>query len=65
VRPRFAIVSASTNHDLSKDTTLARYNTVGAIVRKTNQDRKSDNDHIICYFTVEVALDCNYADILQ
>jgi hypothetical protein len=39
---------------------------VGAIVLRTDQDRKSDNDHIVCFFTVEeeVDLNCNYADLL-
>lgn len=65
VRPRFAIISASTNHHLPRPTTLARYNALGAIVLRTDQDRRSDNDHIVCYFTAEPALDCNYADLLQ
>ena len=65
VRPRFAIVSASTNHHLPRPTTVARYNAVGAIVLRTDQDRKSDNDHIVCYFTTEAALDCNYAGLVQ
>jgi hypothetical protein len=31
----------------------------------TNQDRRSDNDPIVCFFifTAAVALDCNYADL--
>jgi hypothetical protein len=33
-------------------------------VAATNQHRRSDNDHIVCFFTAAVALDCNYADLL-
>jgi hypothetical protein len=31
----------------------------------TNQDRRSDNDRIVCFFisTAAGALDCNYADL--
>jgi hypothetical protein len=31
----------------------------------TNQDRRSDNDPIVCFFifTAAVALDCSYADL--
>jgi len=65
VRPRFAIVSASTNHHLPRPTTLARYTTSGAVILRTDQDRKSDNDHIVCYFTTQLAVDCNYADLLE
>jgi len=59
VRPRFAIVSASTNHHLPRPTTVGRYDVVGAVVLRTDQDRRSDNDHILCYFTAAVTLDCS------
>ena len=66
VKPRFAIISASTNHHLPRPTTLSRYHALGAIVLRTDQDRKSDNDHIVCFFAVEEEpdLNCNYADLL-
>jgi hypothetical protein len=46
---------------------LSRYNTAGAVVLQTNQDRRSDNDQIVCFFifTAAVALDYNYPDLLQ
>lgn len=65
VQPRFAIISASTNHHLPRPSVLARYNALNAVVLRTDQDRKSDNDHIICRFTEDSELDCNYADIIQ
>lgn len=64
VAPRFAIVSASTSHHLPRPTTLARYSAVGAIVLKTDQDRQSNNDSIVCFFTVGPELNCNYRDPL-
>ena len=30
-------------------TVLSHYNTAGAVVAQTNQHRKSDNDHIVCF----------------
>jgi beta-lactamase superfamily II metal-dependent hydrolase len=65
VRPRFAIVSASTNHHLPRPTTLVRYDALGTIVLRTDQDRRSGNDHIVCFFIVQpdVELNCNYADV--
>lgn len=66
VQPEFVVISASTNHHIPRETTLARYNATGAVVLRTNKDRKSDNDHIVCFFTFETAweLNCNYADLL-
>lgn len=66
VQPRFAIISASTNHHLPRPTTLARYDALGTIVLRTDQDRKSNNDHIVCFFTVqaEIELNCNYLDLV-
>lgn len=65
VRPRFVVVSASTNHHLPRPSVVTRYNSTGAIVLRTDQDRQSDNDHIICYFTAGAELNCNYADLVQ
>jgi competence protein ComEC len=66
VRPEFVVISASTNHHLPRETVLARYNATGAVVLRTDKDRKSNNDHIVCFFTFETAweLNCNYADLL-
>jgi hypothetical protein len=35
------------------------------LLAATNQDRRSDNNPIVCFFifTAAVALDCNYADL--
>lgn len=65
VRPRFSIISASTNHHLPRPTTLARYDALDTIVLRTDQDRRSGNDHIVCFFIVQadVELNCNYADV--
>lgn len=65
VRPKFAIISASTNHHLPRPGTLARYTARDIIVKRTDQDRLSDNDHIVCYFPTTAEVDCNYADLLQ
>jgi hypothetical protein len=44
---------------------VGRYDAVGAVVLRTDQDRRSDDDHMLCYFTAAVTLDCNYADLLE
>jgi competence protein ComEC len=66
VKPEFVVISASTNHHLPRETVLARYNATGAVVLRTDKDRKSNNDHIVCFFTFEAAweVNCNYADVL-
>jgi beta-lactamase superfamily II metal-dependent hydrolase len=61
---RFAIISASTSHHLPRPTTLERYKAPTTVILKTDQDRKSDNDHIVCFFTAGPELDCNYAELL-
>lgn len=65
VQPRFEVVSASTNHHLPRPTTVGRYNAAGAIVLRTDENRESDKDHIVCYFVEQAELNCNYADVIQ
>jgi hypothetical protein len=59
-----AVVSLCAGYPDRDLTVLSHYNTAGVVVAQTNQHRRSDNDHIVCFFTAAVALDCN-CDLLQ
>ena len=61
VNPDYAIISASTKHHLPKSTVLTRYTNSDRVILKTDDNRKNDNDHIICIKSSE-GLNCNFAD---
>jgi competence protein ComEC len=59
VDPAFAIISASTKHDLPRETVVKRYRKPGRVVLRTDRDRKSNNDHIVCV-QVGSSVNCDY-----
>lgn len=63
VNPDYAIISASTKHHLPKSTVLTRYTNSDRVILKTDDNRKNDNDHIVCIKSTE-GLNCNFADVL-
>ena len=65
VNPAFVVISASTKHHLPKATTVQRYQDGQRVILRTDENRESNRDHIICYATTTGALDCNYRDVLQ
>lgn len=65
VNPAFAIISASTKHHLPKPTVVRRYENGQRVILRTDVDRRSDRDHIVCTKTERAELNCNYADILD
>ena len=65
VKPKFAIISASTPHHLPDPTVVRRYEDAGAIVLRTDRSRQREDDPIICVGTGAGEIDCNYADEFQ
>ncbi len=65
VAPRFALISASTNHHLPRETVVQRYEQSGAIVLRTDVSRQAGDDAILCVGSGAGELDCNYADIFE
>jgi beta-lactamase superfamily II metal-dependent hydrolase len=62
VKPKFAIISASTPHHLPDPAVVRRYEEAGAIVLRTDSSREREDDPIICVGTGAGEIDCNYAD---
>ncbi len=60
VDPRFVIISASTRHNLPKDTVVDRYQSSGRVILRTDVDRAFNNDHIVCAKEPGMALKCDY-----
>jgi hypothetical protein len=46
--PHFVIISASTMHHLPEDTVVRRYKSSERVILRTDRDRASNNDHIVC-----------------
>ena len=65
VKPRYAIISASTNHGLPRETVVRRYEDGGAIVLRTDVSRSPNDDHVLCLGTGAGQVECNYADQMQ
>lgn len=65
VRPRFAIISASTSHHLPDPTVVRRYQDAGAIVLETDRSRQREDDPILCVGSGAGTIECNYADEFQ
>jgi competence protein ComEC len=62
VKPKFAIISASTPHHLPDAAVVRRYEDAGAIVLRTDSSREREDDPIICVGTGGGEIDCNYVD---
>lgn len=62
VKPRFALISASTSHHLPRPTVIRRLEATGAIVLTTDISRQPGNDPLLCVGTGDGEVDCNYAD---
>ena len=60
VNPSVVIISASTLHDLPKDTVVERYDNGTRTILRTHRDASSDNDHIVCTPSGR-SLDCAYS----
>ena len=65
VDPDFAIISASTGHHLPKATTVQRYEDGQRVVLRTDENRDSNVDHIICLRGTDGALSCNFEDVIR
>jgi competence protein ComEC len=61
VDPEFVIFSASTSHHLPKASVVARYDNGERILLQTDEQRRADNDHIICVL-INGELECNFFD---
>jgi competence protein ComEC len=61
VNPEFAVISASTTHDLPRQSVVDRYEDGDRLILRTDKDGAFNNDHILCVKAVGVPLECNYA----
>jgi beta-lactamase superfamily II metal-dependent hydrolase len=61
VSPSIVVISASTLHDLPKDTVVQRYDNGTRTILRTDRDASSDNDHIVCRPRGR-SLDCVYSN---
>lgn len=64
MNPQFVIISASTKHHLPKQTVVERYRDGHRVILRTDANRESDRDHIVCFKGAE-GLECNYLDVIQ
>ena len=62
VAPRFAIVSASTKHELPRKSVLDRYEAPGRTILRTDRNREPGKDHIVCGRDENHELDCKFAE---
>jgi competence protein ComEC len=62
VRPKFAVISASTRHHLPDPSVVSRYERAGAIVLRTDASRRPKDDPIVCLGNGAGDVECNYAD---
>jgi beta-lactamase superfamily II metal-dependent hydrolase len=65
VNPRYVIISASTRHNLPRDTVLDRYKSTQRVVLRTDANREKNNDHIYCSSVAFGQIQCNYKDSLD
>jgi competence protein ComEC len=65
VKPRYALISASTRHQLPRPAVVERYEAVAESVLRTDVDRARNNDHILCIVSGTGKVDCNYADQME
>lgn len=65
VDPSFVIISASTKHHLPKATVVSRYGDGHRVILRTDVNRESDKDHIVCFREPEGELECNYLDVVS
>jgi beta-lactamase superfamily II metal-dependent hydrolase len=61
VDPGVVVISASTLHDLPKDTVVQRYDNGVRTILRTDRDSTNDNDHVVCTQNGGV-LDCSYSE---
>ena len=66
VNPSFVVISASTQHDLPKDTVVARYDNGERVILSTDRDPEAAVDHIICFEDAAQDLTCGHeADLRE
>lgn len=65
VKPRFAIISASTSHHLPDALVVRRYEEAGTVVLRTDLDRRRGNDHVVCLSSGIGDIECNYLDEVE
>lgn len=65
VDPQFVIISASTKHHLPREAVVGRYRDGPRVILRTDANRESDRDHIVCFRGAEQTLECNYLDVIQ
>ena len=64
VDPEYVIISASTTHHLPRPSVVARYDDGARVILRTDRDRRSDRDHVVCGKNENAELVCNYLDQL-
>jgi beta-lactamase superfamily II metal-dependent hydrolase len=64
VDPAFAIISASTQHHLPRDTVVHRYENPLRVILRTDVIPAANTDHILCFRQDNGKLDCNYERVL-
>ena len=61
IDPSIVIISASTLHDLPKDTVVQRYDNGTRMILRTDRDGSNDNAHIVCQSS-GTSLNCSYSE---
>lgn len=58
IDPHFVIISASTRHELPKETVVKRYASTERVILRTHRDRANNDDHIVYMKEAGMELKC-------